>query len=133
MKVTELFDLTGKVAVVTGGSRGLGKDMAIGLGEAGAKVAITARREQWLNPTYEEMEGLGIECLALKSSVSNQEDVRRIVAETVDKWDRIDILVNNAGITWGAPPHEMSLDKWKEVMDTNIIQAVQKVRWRSRW
>jgi gluconate 5-dehydrogenase len=120
MKVTELFELSGKVAIVTGGSRGLGREMAIGLGEAGAKVAITGRREQWLNPTYEEIKGLGIECLALKSSVSNQEDVRRIVAEIVDKWGRIDILVNNAGITWGALPHEMPLDKWEEVMDTNI-------------
>lgn len=121
MKVTELFDLSGKVAIVTGGSRGLGREEAIALGEAGAKVVIMARREQWLDPTHEEIKGLGIECLAFKGSVSSEEDVRRIVAETVDKWERIDILVNNAGITWGAPAHEMPLDRWKEVMDTNII------------
>ena len=121
MKVTELFDLSGKVAIVTGGSRGLGREEAIALGEAGAKVVIMARREKWLDPTYEEIKGLGIDCLAFKGSVASEEDVQRMVAETLEKWGRIDILVNNAGITWGAPAHEMPLDTWKEIMDTNIV------------
>lgn len=119
MKVHELFDLTGKVAIVTGGSRGLGREMAIALGEAGARVAITARREQWLTPAYNELTELGIECLAFKADVSNPEQVRNVVEQTLKKWGRIDILVNNAGITWGAPPEEMPLEKWETVLDTN--------------
>ena len=119
MHIRELFDLTGKVAIVTGGSRGLGKEMAIGLGEAGAKVAITARREQWLTPASEEITGLGIECLAVRGDVSDPESVKVIVAETLGKWGKIDILVNNAGITWGAPADQMPLDKWDSVMDVN--------------
>ena len=121
MKVNELFDLSGKVAIVTGGSRGLGREEAIALGEAGAKVVIMARREKWLDPTYEEIKGLGIDCLSFKGSVASEEDVQRMLAETLEKWGRIDILVNNAGITWGAPAHEMPLDTWKEIMDTNIV------------
>jgi len=119
MHIRELFDLTGKVAIVTGGSRGLGKEIAIGLGEAGAKVAITARREQWLTPASEEITGLGIECLAIKGDVSQLESVKTIVAETLGKWGKIDIVVNNAGITWGAPAAQMPLDKWDSVMNVN--------------
>lgn len=120
MKINKLFDLTGKIAMITGGSRGLGKEMAIGLGEAGAKVAITARREQWLVPAYEEIRGLKIGCLALKGDVSNQQNVKQWVNEVLNKWNRIDILVNNAGITWGADPCEMPLDKWSMVINTNL-------------
>ena len=119
MKTRDLFDLNGKVAIVTGGSRGLGKEMAIALGEAGAKVAITARREQWLNPAYDELTGLGIECLALKADVSNPENVRSMIERTLKTWGGIDILVNNAGITWGAPPEDMPLEKWETVLDVN--------------
>ncbi|MBN2187050.1 MAG: glucose 1-dehydrogenase [Dehalococcoidia bacterium] len=120
MHVAKLFDLTGKVAIVTGGSRGLGKEMSIGLGEAGAKVAITARREQWLMPACEEMESLNIDCLALKGDVTRQADVKQFVSETVAKWGRVDILINNAGISWGAPAEEMPLDKWDAVVATNL-------------
>ena len=119
MHVSELFNLSGKVAIVTGGSRGLGKEMAVGLGEAGARVTITARREEWLTPAYEELKGLGIECLAVKADIAKLEDVERFVAETLQRWGKIDILVNNAGITWGAPPEDMPLDKWDAVLNTN--------------
>lgn len=117
--VSELFNLAGKVAIVTGGSRGIGKEIAIGLGEAGAKVVITARREQWLIPAYEELKGLGIECLAVKADIDKLEDVKHFVAEALQRWGKIDILVNNAGITWGAPPEDMPLDKWDAVLNTN--------------
>ena len=120
MHVMKLFDLTGKVALITGGSRGLGKEMAAALGEAGAKVAITARREQWLTDTSNELESSGISCLPLKGDVTIQEDVKRFVSEIVNKWGKIDILVNNAGIAWVAPPEEMPIEKWDAVMDTNI-------------
>jgi len=115
----DLFSLSGRIAIVTGGSRGLGKEIAIGLGEAGAKVVITARREEWLMLTYEELKGLGIECLAIRTDISKVEDVERLVAETLQRWGRIDILVNNAGITWGAPPQEMPLDRWDTVLNVN--------------
>lgn len=119
MHVSELFNLSDKVVIVTGGSRGLGKEIAVSLGEAGAKVMITARREEWLTPACEELKGLGIECLAVKGDVVQPEDVKRFVAETLRQWGKIDILVNNAGITWGAPPEDMPLDKWDKVMDVN--------------
>lgn len=119
MHVSELFNLSGKVAIVTGGSRGLGKEMAVGLGEAGARVTITARREEWLTPAYEELKGLGIECLAVKADIAKLEDVKHFVAETLQRWGKIDILVNNAGITWGALPEDMPLDKWDAVLNTN--------------
>lgn len=118
-RLNEIFKLTGKVAIVTGGSRGLGKEIATGLGEAGAKVVITARREEWLTPTYKEMTESGIECLAVKADISKVEDVERIVAEPLHKWGKIDILVNNAGISWGTPPEDMPLDKWDLVLNTN--------------
>lgn len=119
MHAKDLFSLSGRIAIVTGGSRGLGKEIAIGLGEAGAKVVITARREEWLMPTYEELKGLGIECLAIRTDIAKVEDVERLVAETLQRWGRIDILVNNAGITWGAPPQEMPLDRWDTVLNVN--------------
>ena len=130
MHIRELFDLTGKVAIVTGGSRGLGKQMAIGLGEAGAKVTITARREQWLTPTNQELESMGIECLPIIADVSDAESVKSAVAQTLEKWGEIDILVNNAGVSWGAPPEEMPMDKWDAVMNTNakgILICCQEV------
>ena len=117
--VCEIFKLTGKIAIVTGGSRGIGEEIATGLGQAGAKVVITARREEWLVPTYEEMKKAGIECFAVKADVTKVEDVEHVVAETLRLWGKVDILVNNAGITWGAPPEDMPLDKWDAVLDTN--------------
>ena len=88
MHVRELFDCTGKVALVTGASRGLGKERAIALGEAGTRVVINARREEWLTPACEELTSMGIECLALKTDVSNIDDVRNLTAETLKKWGR---------------------------------------------
>lgn len=119
MHISELFNLSGKVAIVTGGSRGLGKEIAVGLGEAGAKVTITARREEWLTPAYEELKGMGIDCLSVKADIAKVEDVKHFVAETLQRWGKIDILVNNAGVTWGTPAEDMSLEKWDVVMNTN--------------
>ena len=86
MNVRELFNLTGKIAIVTGGSRGLGKEMAVGLGEAGAKVTITARREQWLTSAEQELASLDIECLPLIADVSNVDSVKNMVARTLERW-----------------------------------------------
>ena len=119
MHIRELFDLTGKVAVVTGGSRGLGKEIATGLGEAGAKLTITARREQELTSTRQELENAGIECLAMVADVSQVNGVKKMLAQTLEKWGKVDILVNNAGVVWGAPVMEMPLDRWDYVMNIN--------------
>ncbi len=119
MHVRELFDLTGKVAIVTGGSRGLGKEIASALGGAGAKVVITARREQWLTEAQKELENVGVECLSIVADSSEVEGVKKMVAQTLEKWGGIDILVNNAGVVWAAPPDQMTLDKWDYVMNIN--------------
>src|SRR3954470_4769541 len=101
MNIPKLFDLSGKVALVTGGSRGLGLEMATALGEAGASVVITARREKWLTPAAEGLKAQGLAALALTCDVSNQDEVNAAVRATTDRFGRLDILINNAGISWG--------------------------------
>ena len=120
MRVTDLFDLTGKVALVTGGSRGLGLEIATGLGEAGAAVAVTARREPWLTDATTTLTAAGIDCLATTCDVSQAGQVDAAVAAVIARFGHIDILVNNAGITWGEPVETMPLEKWRAVVDTNV-------------
>jgi NAD(P)-dependent dehydrogenase (short-subunit alcohol dehydrogenase family) len=119
----ELFDLSGRVALVTGGSRGLGKEIAEGLAEAGSSLMLLARREQWLAPTVEEFRGRGFRCEGLLCDVSNPDDVQRAVSSTLNAYGQIDILVNNAGVTWGAPAEQMPLEKWRMVLDINLTGA----------
>ncbi|MCJ7769413.1 MAG: glucose 1-dehydrogenase [Dehalococcoidales bacterium] len=119
MSILESFNVTGKIAIVTGGSRGLGKEIAVALGEAGAKLVITARREEWLTSTAQELENAGIECLPIAADISEVEGVKTMVSRTIDRWGKIDILVNNAGVVWASPPEEMALDKWDYVMNIN--------------
>ena len=119
MHVHTLFDMSGKVVLVTGGSRGLGLEMAIGCGEAGAAVAITARRESWLRTAEEEIRTRGITCLALTCDVARPEEAQATVAVVVERLGRIDALVNNAGISWGAPADTMPVEKWRDVLATN--------------
>ena len=120
MRVQHLFDLSGRVALVTGGSRGLGKEIAEGLGEAGAQVVIAARREQWLRPAEEELRAAGIDCLAVGCDITQPDQVGACVRAAVDRFGGIDILVNNAGISWGAPAVEMPLEKWRQVLESNL-------------
>ncbi|MDR7597255.1 MAG: SDR family NAD(P)-dependent oxidoreductase, partial [Armatimonadota bacterium] len=105
--VRELFDLSGRVAVVTGGSRGLGLEIAEGLGEAGARVVVAARRAQWLGPAEDHLRARGIEVSAVACDVADPEQARRLVQVAVDRFGRLDVLVNNAGVSWGAPLEEM--------------------------
>ncbi len=121
--IQELFALTGRVAIVTGASRGLGEEMAEGLAEAGAALMICARREQWLTPTLERFRGLGFRVEGLVADVSNPANVQAVVDQTMAAYGRLDILVNNAGISWGAAPEEMPLDKWQKVIDVNLTGA----------
>jgi NAD(P)-dependent dehydrogenase (short-subunit alcohol dehydrogenase family) len=119
MSVRDLFDLAGKVVLVTGGSRGLGLDMAIGLGEAGAAVVVTARREQWLTTAEAELRAKGIDCLAVACDVADAGQVDAAVHATIDRFGRLDVLVNNAGISWGEPVETMPVEKWRQVFETN--------------
>ena len=121
--IKELFDLSGRVAIVTGGSRGLGKEMAEGLAEAGASLMLCARREQWLTPTVDEMRGRGFKVEGMICDVANQEQVQRVVDKTIEAYGKVDILVNNAGVSWGERPEQMPFDKWQQVIDTNLTGA----------
>lgn len=118
--VHDLFDLAGKTAIVTGGSRGIGKEMAEGLAEAGANVMLCARRAEWLDETVNEFAGRGFSVAGKVCDVSKAEDVEAVVAETAEKFGSVDILVNNAGISWGAMPEEMTQEQWQKVIDVNL-------------
>jgi gluconate 5-dehydrogenase len=118
--VRDLFNLTGRVALVTGGSRGLGLEIAQGLGEAGAAVALTARRDEWLREAEGTLREAGIRCMAMSCDISRPEAVGTMVDGVAARLGPIDILVNNAGATWGAPVLEMPVDKWERVLETNL-------------
>jgi NAD(P)-dependent dehydrogenase (short-subunit alcohol dehydrogenase family) len=119
----EVFDLSGKIALVTGGSRGLGKEMAEGLAEAGASLMLLARRAEWLTPTVEEFRARGFKCEGTLCDVSSEADVQAAVDKTLAAFGQIDILVNNAGITWGQPAEDHSIEKWRQVIDIDLTGA----------
>jgi gluconate 5-dehydrogenase len=121
--IQELFDLTGRVAIVTGGSRGLGQEIAEGLAEAGARLMLCARRQEWLTPTLTEMRARGFTVEGALCDVANPEHVQAVVDKTVATYGQVDILVNNAGQTWGEEPEKMPLDKWHRVIETNLTGA----------
>jgi NAD(P)-dependent dehydrogenase (short-subunit alcohol dehydrogenase family) len=120
MGVLDTFRLDGQVALVTGGSRGLGLQIATALGEAGAAVAITARREQGLNQAAQELTDQGITAYAVRCDISRNEEVEAAVTQVIGELGRIDILVNNAGATWGAPFAELPMEGWDKVIRTNV-------------
>jgi gluconate 5-dehydrogenase len=123
MQVQELFDLTGRAAIVTGGSRGLGFEMAEALAEAGADLMLCARREQWLTPALDEFRSRGFRVEGKVCDVSDQAQVQDVVDAAMSAFGRVDILVNNAGISWGERPESMALDKFQKVLDTNLTGA----------
>ena len=120
MNPTELFDLTGKVAIVTGGGSGIGRQMATGLAEAGADVVLCARKVERCEEAARELEGLGRRTLALPCDVREQEQVLAVVDRVRADFGRVDILVNNAGTSWGAPAEDHPLDGWQKVIDVNL-------------
>ena len=119
--ISELFSLTGRVAIVTGASRGLGKEAAEGLAEAGAKVVLAARREQWLEPAAQEFAERGFDSFSFPCDIAEEEQTRKLAVAALERYGRVDILVNNAGISWGAPYEEMTVETWRKVLDTNVI------------
>jgi gluconate 5-dehydrogenase len=115
-----LFDLTGKVALVTGASSGLGVQFAKALARQGADVAICARRVEKLETVKAEVEALGVKCFAIKCDVSIVEDIKTMVAAVEEYYGKIDILVNNAGVGDAAPAELMSDEAWRKVIGVNL-------------
>ena len=120
MGVKQLFDLTGKVALVTGGSRGLGLQMAEALGEMGARLAITARKADELAQAGAHLEGQGVEVLTVANDLSKYEQIPGLVTRVLERCGKIDILVNNAGATWGAPAEDYPFEAWQKVINLNV-------------
>ena len=120
MSVRQLFDLSGKVALITGGSRGLGLQMAEALGEMGAGVAITARKTDELKEAGAHLTTMGIEALTVTNDLSKFDQIPGMVDQVLAKFGSIDILVNNAGASWGAPAEDYPAEAWYKVMDLNI-------------
>jgi NAD(P)-dependent dehydrogenase (short-subunit alcohol dehydrogenase family) len=118
--IQQLFNLTGKVALVTGGSRGLGLQIAESLGEAGAKVMLTSRKAADLEEAAAELAAKGIDARWVAADASDPAQVQGVVAETLQRLGPIDILVNNAGATWGAPAEDYPLEAWDKVMNLNV-------------
>jgi NAD(P)-dependent dehydrogenase (short-subunit alcohol dehydrogenase family) len=114
-----LFSLNGQAALVTGGSRGIGLAVARALGEAGARVAIVARRAEWLEPAEREMRDAGIECRAFTADVADAGQVARTVEAAQAAVGALSILVNAAGRSWGAPAEAMPPERWREVLEAN--------------
>ena len=118
--VKQLFDLTGRVAIVTGGSIGLGRQIAEGLAEMGANIVLCARKQERCEQAAEELQRLGIKAMALGCDVKSQASIKEVVDSTLSEFGQIDILINNAGISWGAPTEEMRLEDWNKVIETNL-------------
>lgn len=118
--VQQLFDLAGKTALVTGGSRGLGLQIAEALGEQGAKIVLSSRRQSDLDEAVTHLKARGINASAIATDLSQEEAVAPLVAETLKRLGHIDILINNAGATWGAPAEDHPIDAWDKVMNLNI-------------
>ena len=130
--VQQLFDLHGKTALVTGGSRGLGLQIATSLGEAGARIVLTSRKAADLDEAAAELKGRGIDASWIAGDAADPAQVTAVVAEALQRLGRIDILVNSAGATWGAPAEDHPLEAWDKVMNLNVrslflfAQAVAK-------
>jgi len=118
--VQQLFDLSGKTALVTGGSRGLGLQIAEALGEAGARVLLTSRKAADLEESAAALQARGIDALWIAADASRADEIGRVAADAMQRLGQVDILVNNAGATWGAPAEDHPLDAWDKVMNLNI-------------
>ena len=120
MGVKELFDLSGKVAIITGAGRGLGEFIAEAFAEAGANIVLCSRKIENCEEVARKLQSFGVRTLALKCDISNPQDVKEVVNQTLEQFGSVDILVNNSGATWAAPVEEMPLEAWKKVIDVNI-------------
>jgi len=118
--VQQLFNLSGKTALITGGSRGLGLQMAEALGEQGASIVLSSRKQSDLDEAVAHLQSRGIQASAIAADLSKEEAVTPLVDEALKRLGHIDILINNAGATWGAPAEDYPVDAWDKVMNLNI-------------
>ena len=133
MTIKKLFDLSGRVALITGGSRGLGLQMAEAMAELGAKLALSARKANELEEAYLHLKALGAEVMVVPSDIGKPDAPAALTHAVMQKYGQIDILINNAGATWGAPAEDHPLEAWNKLMAVNLTgafllsQAVGKV------
>jgi len=120
MTARDLFDLKGKVSLVSGGGDGIGRAMAVALADAGSAVVIFSRRSEKCEAVAHEIETKGGRALALACDILRDVDIKRVVSETLKVFGQIDVLFNNSGRTWGASPEDINFDDWKKVVDLNI-------------
>lgn len=118
--IKDLFNLEGKLALVTGGSRGLGLQIAESLGQAGARIVLTSRKAADLEEAAGDLQAQGIDTRWIAADASDPAQIARVVAEARERAGEIDILVNNAGATWGAPAEDHPLEAWDKVMNLNV-------------
>ena len=123
MSVKSLLDLSGRVALVTGGSRGLGLQIAEALGEMGAKVAITARKSDELDHAVSRLNGQNITVQSFVNDIGKRETIAPLADAVLKKFGKVDILVNNAGATWGAPAEQHPLEAWDKLVSVNLSGA----------
>ncbi|MFT3720661.1 SDR family oxidoreductase [Pseudorhodoferax sp.] len=116
----QLFDLSGKTALITGGSRGLGLQIAEALGDAGARLMLSARKADELKEAQAHLKSLGIEADWVAADGARDDDIRRLADEALARLGHVDILVNNAGATWGCPAEDYPVEAWDKVMDLNV-------------
>jgi 2-dehydro-3-deoxy-D-gluconate 5-dehydrogenase len=118
-----VFDLKGRVAIVTGGNGGIGLGMARGLAGAGARVVVAGRDQKKSRAAVEDLAGRGAEAHAIAVDVTDERAVGKLIEGTLERWGRLDILINNAGINVRKPVHELALEEWHRVLDTNLTSA----------
>src|SRR5437660_1014858 len=123
MRVQELFDLQGRVAIVTGGGSGLGRQMAEALAEAGADLVLCARKAERCEQAAEELRGLGVRTVGMACDVRDPAQVDAVVERAVRELGRVDVLVNNSGTSWGASPEDVPIEGWQKVIDVNLTGA----------
>ena len=120
---TRLFDLDGKVAIVTGGNGGIGLGLARGLADAGANIAVVGRNETKSKAAVNDLAARGVKAASVVADVTDKEAVARMVESVTAEFGRIDILINNAGINVRKPPHALAIEEWESVIDTNLTSA----------
>lgn len=120
MKTMDLFNLEGRIAIVTGGATGIGKQMALGLAEIGANVVICSRKLERCQGMANKIESLGVKALAFRCDLTHEEEIDYVVSGTLKEFGKIDILVNNSGRTWGGSVEELKIEGWKKVIDLNV-------------
>jgi len=117
------FDLKGRVAVVTGGNGGIGLGMARGMAAAGAAIVVAGRNREKSARAVTELEGLGAQAVAIEVDVADEASVNALIRASAERWGRLDVLVNNAGTNIRKPPQDLTLDDWRQVLDTNLTSA----------